>query len=187
MKNINLAISGCMGRMGQQLIKSSKKNKNFKLVALTENRLVNKNFKEVTLLGQNVDSYLWYGGGLKKDFKKISDLRKKTAINFSKLLKLVAETFPKLRIRFSTSNPQDMGLDVILTMSKYKNICNHIHLPVQSGSDNILRAMNRQHTRAQYLDLIKEIRGIIPECSISQDIIAGFPNETDNDHQQTIN
>ena len=148
--------------------------------------LVNKNFKEVTLLGQNVDSYLWYGGGLKKDFKKISDLRKKTAINFSKLLKLVAETFPKLRIRFSTSNPQDMGLDVILTMSKYKNICNHIHLPVQSGSDNILRAMNRQHTRAQYLDLIKEIRGIIPECSISQDIIAGFPNETDNDHQQTI-
>jgi tRNA-2-methylthio-N6-dimethylallyladenosine synthase len=106
--------------------------------------------------------------------------------NFSKLLKLVAETFPKLRIRFSTSNPQDMGSDVILTMSKYKNICNHIHLPVQSGSDNILRAMNRQHTRAQYLDLIKEIRRIIPECSISQDIIAGFPNETDNDHQQTI-
>ena len=148
--------------------------------------LVNKNFKEVTLLGQNVDSYLWYGGGLKKDFKKISDLRKKTSINFSKLLKLVAETFPKLRIRFSTSNPQDMGSDVILTMSKYKNICNHIHLPVQSGSDNILRAMNRQHTRAQYLDLIKEIRRIIPECSISQDIIAGFPNETDNDHQQTI-
>lgn len=79
-----------------------------------------------------------------------------------------------------------MGSDVILTMSKYKNICNHIHLPVQSGSDNILRAMNRQHTRAQYLDLIKEIRRIIPECSISQDIIAGFPNETDNDHQQTI-
>ena len=109
--------------------------------------LVNKNYKEVTLLGQNVDSYLWYGGGLKKDFKKISELRQKTSINFSKLLKLVAETFPFLRVRFSTSNPQDMGSDVIKTMSKYKNICNHIHLPVQSGSNKILKAMNRQHTR----------------------------------------
>ena len=148
--------------------------------------LVNKNYKEVTLLGQNVDSYLWYGGGLKKDFKKISELRQKTSINFSKLLKLVAETFPHLRIRFSTSNPQDMSSDVILTMSKYKNICNHIHLPVQSGSDDVLKAMNRQHTRAEYLTLIKEIKEIIPDCSISQDIITGFPNETENDHKLTL-
>ena len=148
--------------------------------------LVNKNYKEVTLLGQNVDSYLWYGGGLKKDFKKISGLRQKTSINFSKLLKLVAETFPHLRIRFSTSNPQDMSSDVILTMSKYKNICNHIHLPVQSGSDNVLKAMNRQHTRAEYLSLIKKIKEIIPDCSISQDIITGFPNETENDHKLTL-
>ena len=148
--------------------------------------LVNKNYKEVTLLGQNVDSYLWYGGGLKKDFKKISELRQKTSINFSKLLKLVAETFPHLRIRFSTSNPRDMSSAVILTMSKYKNICNHIHLPVQSGSDDVLKAMNRQHTRAEYLTLIKEIKEIIPDCSISQDIITGFPNETENDHKLTL-
>ena len=120
--------------------------------------LVSNNYKEVTLLGQNVDSYLWYGGGLKKDFKKISELRQKTSINFSKLLKLVAETFPLLRVRFSTSNPQDMGSDVIETMSKYKNICNHIHLPVQSGSDNILKAMNRQHTKQEYLNLIEKIK-----------------------------
>ena len=148
--------------------------------------LVDKNYKEVTLLGQNVDSYLWYGGGLKKDFKKISELRQKTSIDFSKLLKLVAETFPLLRVRFSTSNPQDMGLDVIVTMSKYKNICNHIHLPVQSGSNSVLKAMNRQHTREEYLSLIKKIKQIIPDCSISQDMITGFPNETDKDHQLTL-
>ena len=149
-------------------------------------KLVSNNYKEVTLLGQNVDSYLWYGGGLKKDFKKISKLRQRTSINFSKLLKLVAETFPFLRIRFSTSNPQDMGSDVIITMSKYKNICNHIHLPVQSGSDSVLKAMNRKHTRKEYLNLIKEIKEIIPNCSISQDMITGFPNETDKDHELTI-
>ena len=149
-------------------------------------KLVTNNYKEVTLLGQNVDSYLWYGGGLKKDFKKISELRQRTSINFSKLLKLVAETFPSLRIRFSTSNPQDMGSDVIVTMSKYKNICNHIHLPVQSGSDNVLKAMNRQHTRKEYLSLIKEIKEIIPNCSISQDMITGFPNETEKDHKLTL-
>jgi tRNA-2-methylthio-N6-dimethylallyladenosine synthase len=148
--------------------------------------LVEKNYKEVTLLGQNVDSYLWYGGGLKKDFKNITELRKKTSINFSKLLKLVAETFPLLRVRFSTSNPQDMSEDVIITMSNHKNICNHIHLPVQSGSDNVLKAMNRQHTRKEYINLIKKIKKIIPDCSISQDIITGFPNETDKDHELTL-
>jgi len=149
--------------------------------------LVNNNYKEVTLLGQNVDSYLWFGGGLKKDFKKINVLRQRTSINFSKLLKLVAETFPFLRVRFSTSNPQDMGLDVIIAMSKYKNICNHIHLPVQSGSNNILKAMNRQHTTEEYLSLIKKIKKIIPDCSISHDMITGFPNETENDHKSTLN
>ena len=148
--------------------------------------LVSNNYKEVTLLGQNVDSYLWYGGGLKKDFKKISELRQKTSINFSKLLKLVAETFPLLRVRFSTSNPQDMGSDVIEMMSKYKNICNHIHLPVQSGSDNILKAMNRQHTKKEYLNLIKKIKKTIPDCSISHDMITGFPNETGADHKLTL-
>lgn len=149
-------------------------------------KLVDSNYKEVTLLGQNVDSYLWYGGGLKKNFKKISDLRKKTSIDFSKLLKLVAESFPKLRIRFSTSNPQDMSLSVIKTMSNYENICNHIHLPVQSGSDKVLKAMNRRHTREEYLTLIKEIRKAIPDCGISHDMITGFPNESEKDHKLTL-
>ena len=144
------------------------------------------NYKEITLLGQNVDSYLWYGGGLKKDFKNADEFVKKTSVNFSKLLKLVAESFPNLRIRFSTSNPQDMSLDVIKTMSLYNNICNYIHLPVQSGSDPILKSMNRQHTRDEYLSLIKDIKKLIPNCGISHDMITGFPNESDKDHEQTL-
>ena len=107
------------------------------------NDLVKKGYKEVTLLGQNVDSYLWFGGGPKKDFEKATPLQKKTAVNFSVLLDLVAREQPKIRIRFSTSNPQDMSLDVIHTMAKHKNICKSIHLPVQSGSNAILKKMNR--------------------------------------------
>lgn len=148
--------------------------------------LEESNYKEVTLLGQNVDSYLWYGGGLKKDFKNASDLQKKTSVDFAKLLKIVAENFPNIRIRFSTSNPQDMSLDVIKTMASYKNICNYIHLPVQSGSDVILKAMNRQHTRDEYISLIKNIKKLIPECGISHDMITGFPNETHQDHEDTL-
>ena len=148
--------------------------------------LKDSNYKEITLLGQNVDSYLWYGGGLKKDFKKASPLQKKTSIDFAKLLKLVGEAFPEIRIRFSTSNPQDMNLDVIKTMASYPNICNYIHLPVQSGSDSILKEMNRQHTRKEYLELIKQIKSLIPNCGISHDMITGFPNETDEDHNQTL-
>ena len=150
------------------------------------NDLWKKGFKEITLLGQNVDSYLWYGGGLKKDFDKASDMQKATAVNFAKLLELCAEAQPKMRIRFSTSNPQDMTLDVIETMAKYRNICNYIHLPVQSGSDRILKAMNRLHTRAAYFELIDSIKKIIPDCAISQDMIAGFPTETEEDHQDTL-
>jgi tRNA-2-methylthio-N6-dimethylallyladenosine synthase len=148
--------------------------------------LEKSNFKEVTLLGQNVDSYLWYGGGLKKNFKNASDLQKKTSIDFAKLLALVAKTFPKIRIRFSTSNPQDMSMEVIKTMASYPNICNYIHLPVQSGSDNVLKAMNRQHTRSEYISLIKQIRNLIPDCGISHDMISGFPNETEKDHRETL-
>src|SRR5690606_26507594 len=111
------------------------------------NDLASKGYKEVTLLGQNVDSYLWYGGGLKKDFEKASEIQKVTATNFARLLAMVAEAQPRMRIRFSTSNPQDMTMDVIETMAKYDNICNYIHLPVQSGSNRILKEMNRQHTR----------------------------------------
>ena len=145
-----------------------------------------KGYKEVTLLGQNVDSYLWYGGGLKKDFKKASDLQKVTATDFSKLLDLCANSQPKMRFRFSTSNPQDMSIDVIKTMAKYENICNYIHLPVQSGSNRILKAMNRQHTREDYIKLIDNIKTYLPDCAISHDLICGFPSETEQDHKDTL-
>ena len=148
--------------------------------------LVLKNYKEITLLGQNVDSYLWYGGGLKKDFSKASALQQKTALRFDDLLSLVAKTNPKVRIRFSTSNPQDMSLGVLKVMAKFDNICNYIHLPVQSGSNTILKKMNRQHTKEEYFQLIDNIRSIIPDCGISHDMIAGFPSETDQDHQDTL-
>ena len=150
------------------------------------NDLNMKGFKEITLLGQNVDSYLWYGGGLKKDFSKASEIQKASSINFAKLLEMCALTQPKMRIRFSTSNPQDMSLDVIRVMATYENICNYIHLPVQSGSDSVLKAMNRQHTRAEYLKLIEDIFKIIPDCSISHDMISGFPNESEQDHKDTL-
>lgn len=148
--------------------------------------LCEKGFKEITLLGQNVDSYLWYGGGLKKDFVKASDMQKATAVNFSNLLDMVAVAYPKLRIRFSTSNPQDMTLEVVRVVAKHKNICNYIHLPVQSGSNRILKEMNRLHTREEYIELVKNIKTIIPDCSVSQDMITGFPTETEEDHQDTL-
>ncbi len=146
-----------------------------------------KNFKEITLLGQNVDSYLWYGGGLKKDFSKASEMAKATAVDFAQLLDMCATEFPKMRFRFSTSNPQDMTLDVIHVMAKHKNICKYIHLPVQSGSNKMLKAMNRQHTREEYMDLIDNIYKIIPEMALSQDMIAGFCGETEADHEDTLN
>ena len=149
-------------------------------------QLAEKGYREVTLLGQNVDSYLWYGGGPKKDFIKASEEQKKNSLRFSQLLDLIATSFPKIRIRFSTSNPQDMTIDVIKTMAKYENICNHIHLPIQSGSDRILKKMNRLHTRQEYLDLIKKIKKIIPNCGISHDIMTGFPSESEKDHQDTL-
>ena len=148
--------------------------------------LWDKGFREVTLLGQNVDSYLWYGGGLKKDFEKASEIQKASAVNFAGLLERTASALPGMRIRFSTSNPQDMTLDVIETMARHRNICNYIHLPVQSGSNRILKAMNRLHTREAYMELIDHIRRIIPECGISQDMISGFPTETEKDHQDTL-
>ncbi|MAM18028.1 MAG: tRNA (N6-isopentenyl adenosine(37)-C2)-methylthiotransferase MiaB [Bacteroidota bacterium] len=150
------------------------------------NDLAEKGFKEITLLGQNVDSYLWYGGGLKKDFKNASEIQKATATNFASLLRMVAEAQPKMRIRFSTSNPQDMTLDVIDVMAEYQNICNYIHLPVQSGSNKMLEKMNRLHTREEYFELIDNIKKRIPDCGISHDLITGFPTETEEDHQDTI-
>ncbi len=148
--------------------------------------LWNSGYKEVTLLGQNVDSYLWYGGGPKKDFAKASDLQKATAVDFAALLEMVAMQVPEMRIRFATSNPQDMNLNVFRMMAKYDNICKYVHLPVQSGSNNMLKAMNRQHTREEYLELIYEAKRIVPDIAFSQDMIIGFCGETEEDHQQTL-
>lgn len=145
-----------------------------------------RGFKEITLLGQNVDSYLWYGGGLKKDFVKATEMQKATAVDFVQLLDMCATSYPKMRFRFSTSNPQDMHDEVIHVMAKHHNICKYIHLPVQSGSTRILHEMNRQHTREEYMDLVDRIYKIIPEISLSQDMITGFPTETEEDHQDTL-
>ena len=145
-----------------------------------------KGYKEVTLLGQNVDSYLWYGGGAKMDFKKLSDIQKASSVNFAQLLEKVALVSPEMRIRFSTSHPQDMTNQVLETMAKYENICDYIHLPVQSGSSRILKMMNRGYTREWYLERIDAIKRIIPGCAISQDIISSFCSETEEDHQETL-
>jgi tRNA-2-methylthio-N6-dimethylallyladenosine synthase len=145
-----------------------------------------RGYKEITLLGQNVDSFLWYGGGLKKDFGKSSSIAQASSVNFAKLLGMVAEAVPQLRVRFSTSNPQDMADDVLHTIADHANICNHIHLPVQSGSSRILKEMNRGHSREEYIVLIERIRKIIPGCGISHDMISGFPTETEEDHQETL-
>ena len=129
---------------------------------------------------------MWYGGGLKKDFNKANDKEKADSINFAKLLRIVAEECPELRIRFSTSNPQDMTEEVIKTMKSHANICNYIHLPVQSGSNKILKLMNRGYTREKYINLIDTIKKHIPDCGLSMDMISGFCDETDSDHLMTL-
>lgn len=141
-------------------------------------RLYQNGYKEITLLGQNVDSYLWMEKNMIQNQKNIVD--------FSELLDLLANEIPFMRIRFSTSNPHDMSDKVLKVISQYPNICKHIHLPVQSGSNKILKLMNRKYTREKYLFLVKKIKNIIPECSISHDIMTGFCNENEEDHQETI-
>jgi tRNA-2-methylthio-N6-dimethylallyladenosine synthase len=146
--------------------------------------LFEQGFREVTLLGQNVDSYLWTGGGLKKENPTSDDL--KEATTFAQLLEKVALVSPDLRVRFSTSHPKDMTDDVLYTMAKYENICNYVHLPVQSGSSRLLEMMNRGYTREWYMDRIASIKRIIPDCGISTDTISGFCSETDEDHAETL-
>lgn len=135
--------------------------------------LAEKNFKEVTLLGQNVNSYC---------FEKEDGTR----VDFPALLALVAESAPDIRIRFTTSHPKDMNDDILETIAKYKNICNHIHLPVQSGSSRILKLMNRKYTREWYMERIDAIKRIIPECGLTTDVFCGFHSETEEDHKETL-
>ena len=131
-------------------------------------------YKEVTLLGQNVDSYYFV------------DEAKKETITFARLLEQVALISPLLRVRFSTSHPKDITDEVLHTMAKYENICNYIHLPVQSGSSRILQLMNRTYTREWYMAKVDRIRQLIPDCGISSDFIAGFCTEEEKDHQDTL-
>lgn len=135
--------------------------------------LRSRGFKEATLLGQNVNSYRYRAddGG---------------EVGFAGLLGMVAEAAPDMRIRFTTSHPKDMDDDIIATIARHPNVCNHIHLPVQSGSDTVLKAMNRHYDRARYLDRIRAIREAIPDCGISTDLFTGFHDETEEDFQQTL-
>ncbi|MBC8265962.1 MAG: tRNA (N6-isopentenyl adenosine(37)-C2)-methylthiotransferase MiaB [Flavobacteriales bacterium] len=149
-------------------------------------QLLADGFREVTLLGQNVDSYLWHGGGLKKEFKNLSKKEQEESVSFAQLMEMVAKVSPELRIRFSTSNPQDMTDGVLHIMAKYKNICNYIHLPVQSGSNRILKKMNRGYTKEEYLQRIEKIHEILPDCAVSMDMISGFCTETEDDHKDTL-
>jgi tRNA-2-methylthio-N6-dimethylallyladenosine synthase len=148
--------------------------------------LFSQGYREVTLLGQNVDSYLWYGGGLKKEFEQLGEEEKRQSVNFAKLLEKVALIDPALRIRFSTSHPKDMTDEVLYTMAAYPNICKYIHLPLQSGSSRILEMMNRGYSQEWYLERVKRIREIMPDCAISTDMITGFCSETTDDHTETL-
>lgn len=127
-----------------------------------------KGYKEVTLLGQNVDSYLYEG------------------VNFAKLIAMVAELSPSLRVRFSTSHPKDISDELIHTMARYGNVCRHIHLPVQSGNDRILEKMRRRYDRAWYLERVRKIRSVMPDCGITTDAIVGFCSETEEEFRDTL-
>ena len=138
--------------------------------------LSERGFKEVTLLGQNVNSY-----GLSPAGKLVEG-----AVSFAQLLRMVAREVPHMRVRFTTSNPEDMSEDILHAIAEEPNLCHHIHFPAQSGSDKILRLMNRKYTREQYLDKVAAIRRIIPDCAISTDIFVGYHDETEEDHLQTL-
>lgn len=143
-------------------------------------------YKEITLLGQNVDSYLWFGGGPKKEFKNLTEEEKASSVDFADLLEMTALAVPELRIRYSTSHPRDITEKVVHTMAKYKNVCNYIHLPAQSGNSRVLEVMSRNYTREWYMDKVSMIRTILPDCGISCDIIAGFCTETEEEHKDTL-
>ena len=134
--------------------------------------LFENGYKEITLLGQNVDSYRWESP--------------KGNVSFAQLLEAVAKISPELRVRFSTSHPKDISDEVIYTMAMYENICNHIHLPVQSGSSIMLEKMRRKYNREWYLERVKKIRSVIPDCGLTTDVIAGFCGETEQDHKDTL-
>jgi len=155
--------------------------------------LFNQGYREVTLLGQNVDSYKWElevesqkpeVGDQESEIETLGN--EGSVVNFASLLEMVALINPNLRVRFSTSHPKDITDEVLYTIAKYENICNYIHLPVQSGNSRILELMNRTYDREWYINRVDAIRRIIPECAISTDVITGFCTETDEEHKDTL-
>ena len=148
------------------------RSRNPKTILMEAEDLIQKGYKEVTLLGQNVNSYHWEENG--------------ETVSFARLMELVAQLSPELRVRFATSHPKDISDELLETMARYNNICKYIHLPVQSGSNQMLKKMNRVYTREYYLERVRKIRELMPDCAISTDIIAGFCGETLEDHQQTL-
>ena len=152
--------------------------------------LFNKGYREVTLLGQNVDSYKWKASSesevLSSESNESADMTSAETTNFANLLEMVALINPDLRVRFSTSHPKDITDDVLYTINQYENICNYIHLPVQSGNSRILDMMNRTYDRDWYINRIDAIRRIIPDCAVSTDVITGFCSETDEEHHDTV-
>jgi tRNA-2-methylthio-N6-dimethylallyladenosine synthase len=147
--------------------------------------LFDRGYREVTLLGQNVDSYKWSAEENNKARLEKKGVSEK--VNFANLLEMVAKVHTDLRIRFSTSHPKDITDDVLHTMAKYDNVCNYIHLPVQSGNSRILELMNRGYSREWYLNKVSRIREILgDDCGISSDMITGFCSESEDEHQETL-
>ena len=155
--------------------RGAERSRNPESIVREAEELFANGYKEVCLLGQNVDSYYW------KD-KELAD----RDVNFAGLLEMVAKVSPELRVRFSTSHPKDISDEVIYTMAMYDNICKHIHLPVQSGSDVMLEKMRRKYNREWYLERVSKIRSVMPGCGLTTDVIAGFCGETEQDHKDTL-
>ena len=171
MRGCYTMCTDCMGPYGR----GGERSRDPQSIVKEAERLYAAGYREVSLLGQNVDSYLW------KNPENPTE-----TVNFAQLIELVALVAPDMRVRFSTSHPKDMSNGVLYSMAMYPNICTHIHLPVQSGSDRMLEKMNRKYTVAGYLERIEKIREIVPEAAITTDIIAGFCSETEEDHRATL-
>ncbi len=168
-------MRGCENYCSYCVVPSTRgveRSRNAETIVKETRDLVEKGYREITLLGQNVNSYRWQTGDIN--------------VSFSHLLEMVAHVNPLMRIRFATSHPKDLSDELLHTIARYNNLCKSIHLPVQSGSDSMLGMMNRKYTRKDYMDRISAIRHILPDCAISTDIIAGFCNETEDDHHDTL-
>ena len=170
MRGCNNVCSYCI----VPFVRGAERSRDPQSIVREARELIAAGYREINLLGQNVDSYHW------------SDSESGEDLDFAGLLEKVALLDPKIRIRFATSHPKDMSDAVLLAMSRHPNICRHIHLPVQSGSDTMLEKMNRKYTRGHYLERIARIREILPDCAITTDVIAGFCGETEADHEATL-